>query len=78
MSDSKYGQWQPIETAPTDGTWFLACKPKLAAFVALILDTDHPDCEYDGGVHCSWDHKYVDGVTHWMPLPVAPEDPGHA
>jgi len=33
---------------------------------------DHPDCEFDGGVHEAWTHAYVGGVTHWMPLPAAP------
>lgn len=66
------GGWHPIETAPTDGTEFLAHKPKIGVFAALILDSDHPDCEFDGGVHCGWDHKYVEGVTHWTPLPEPP------
>lgn len=63
--------WQPIETAPKDG-WFLAFKPGTAHIVGTILDSDHPDCEFDGGVHEAWSHRYVDGVTHWMPLPAAP------
>ncbi|MEN9885585.1 MAG: hypothetical protein RL758_163 [Pseudomonadota bacterium] len=63
--------WQPIETAPKDG-YFLAFKPGTAHIVATILDMDHPDCEYDGGVHEAWSLNFVDGVTHWMPLPSAP------
>ena len=68
-------KWMDIKTAPTDGTKFIAYKPgHVGIFTALILESDHPDCEYDGGVHSSWDHSYVDGVTHWMPLPQPPQD----
>lgn len=70
--DAEIARWQPIETAPTDGSEFLASKPGIGPIVARILDTDHPDCEFDGGVHEAWSHQYVDGVTHWMPLPAAP------
>jgi hypothetical protein len=64
--------WQPIESAPKDG-WFLAFKPSCAVIVGTILDGDHPDCEFDGGVHEGWSHQYVDGITHWMPLPEPPK-----
>jgi hypothetical protein len=64
-------QWRPIETAPKDG-YFLAFKPGTRHILATILDMEHPDCEFDGGVHEAWSHDYVDGVTHWMPLPSEP------
>jgi len=64
--------WQPISTAPTDGSQFLAFKPSVGHFVARILDMEHPDCEYDGGVHEAWGHKFVDDVAAWMPLPPPP------
>lgn len=65
-------QWQPIDTAPKDGSQFLAFKPGTGHFVARILDMEHPDCEYDGGVHEAWSHKFVDDVKAWTPLPPRP------
>lgn len=65
-------KWMPIETAPKDG-WFLATKPGWTIpIVGTILDSDHPDCEFDGEVHEAWSHQHVDGITHWMPLPEPP------
>jgi len=72
--EAKRHELRPIETAPGFGEEFLAFKPGVGFFCARILDTDHPDCEYDGGVHCAWDHAYVGGVTHWVPLPSSPLD----
>ena len=66
--------WRPIESAPEDG-WFLAFKPGVQVIVGTILDGDHPDCEFDGGVHEAWSHQHVDGITHWQPLPAAPAQP---
>ena len=66
--------WQPIETAPED-VFILGHKPGTAHLVGTILDMGHPDCEFDGGFHEAWSLKFVDGVTHWMPLPAAPASP---
>jgi hypothetical protein len=69
------GQWQPIETAPRDGS------------LVLLQPCDHRELPFIG----SWDHVgrfttspkmwlgYTYGamsegdVTHWMPLPEPPE-----
>ncbi|MFK3845305.1 DUF551 domain-containing protein [Stenotrophomonas sp. NPDC078853] len=66
-------QWQPIESAPKDGTEFQAFKQGIGQFTALILTSEHMDCQYEGGVHCAWDHEYVEDVSHWQPLPAPPE-----
>lgn len=76
--------WQPIETAPKDGTWVLIAggsadvyhddrnePPMVAACYALnppYADGDWVFCSYDGGYYGRWVKP-----THWMPLPEAPE-----
>lgn len=72
-------EWQPIETAPKDGTAFLA----IEAFSRVDEEDNlHPgDCEV-----VKWS-KTADGwiafgvklgsfePTHWMPLPPPPDTP---
>ena len=59
-------EWQPIETAPKDGTYVLLYEPR---------NDDH---DYEiGFFECSeWfgpDHIYTIDATHWMPLPEPPK-----
>lgn len=62
--------WRPIETAPKDGTWFLAYWP-VQTFEDRIQTTQwlHGDCRF---VDAS---DFMDHIqpTHWQPLPAAPE-----
>lgn len=66
-------EWQPIETAPRDGT---------AVFVSLIgSDIPHPARFENGEWRMTWDRyalSDLDGPTHWMPLPAAPNQEGGA
>ena len=62
--------WQPIETAPKDGTRILV-RGGGNVFVAgwgTVFDTTDGWCI----VNDAW--LAHDEVTHWMPLPKAPED----
>jgi len=60
--------WQPIETAPMDGTAILACNVGCRPFV----------CFWSHIHSCGWisaigyDSEGV-SFTHWMPLPLPPE-----
>ena len=69
-------EWQPIETAPKDGTWVLAC--------GGILDV-YPAEDVPPMVAVRWQQNWwlVSAVdagqllsyerpTHWMPLPAPP------
>lgn len=66
-------EWQPIETAPRDGTEFLCFKRSIKTIVVCTwLDEDHPDCDGDAP-HVTWDHSPLFDATHWAPLPPPPQ-----
>ena len=57
--------WQPIETAPRDGTVVLAYDPNWYRY-------PHP-MEYRDGAWSLWFHDVgAMRPTHWMPLPEPP------
>jgi hypothetical protein len=67
--------WQPIETAPKDGTPVLIYEPGTPPQMGLQMVVAH----YDGhwGPEHRWRGTYGDGdaswnPTHWMPLPPRP------
>lgn len=72
-------EWQPIETAPKDGTHILIATPGRSVLIAYWREEalferfekgaawQVFDCE-DGWY--SWAEKEA---THWMPLPEAPK-----
>ena len=76
-------KWQPIETAPKDGTPILALDwlfhtniPKPAI---MYWGEDHRGgawCDYasweDPAEHTGWEYEMV---SHWMPLPELPKNP---
>jgi hypothetical protein len=62
--------WQPIETAPKDGSPILAYQPDGGCVVISWVEY------FDGGG--VWTVDWVDGAepptpTHWMPLPEPPK-----
>lgn len=71
---NKSFDWQPIETAPKDGTWILVTgwdgglpNPK-RYYCTCRFDKDW------GSFLESSDYVACDDFTHWRPLPVSPED----
>lgn len=71
--------WQPIETAPKDGTDLLIFDPRMPVCTAYWSDSvwasvNNPTRGQGGGwvqeVHRS--DTFVYSPTHWMPLPPAP------
>jgi hypothetical protein len=62
--------WQPIETAPRDGTWFLAFgkhSRDRCTMMVICWDGDPDWVSADDGYR-----PYL-SPTHWMPLPNPPK-----
>ena len=55
--------WQPIETAPRDGTRFIAWWQPCAQ----VPDGRWHECQWTGG---GWYHPFFTEPTHWKPPPV--------
>lgn len=71
-------EWQPIETAPRDGTWLLLT----GGDIQYGWDGDTvPPCVCGHSSGREWQFAWYDGgaygeylrPTHWMPLPAPPE-----
>ena len=74
-------EWQPIETAPKDGTavmLFSTTWPKEWGDVPVIGKA-YEVIDYETRQHISYGWQDVDGcafqegLTHWMPLPEPPK-----
>lgn len=81
-------EWQPIETAPKDGSMFLCW---ISAVRYGETDEGQPYQQDASQIDFCWWRDGVDGngyldpacgqigdsqsVTHWMPLPAAPKEP---
>lgn len=82
-------EWQPIETAPQDGTRVILWRgfTSLGVWKEMVVGEWHsgawvwPSEGDNPSTHGEWteddlDFGYVDhkSFTHWMPLPEPPED----
>ena len=56
-------RWQPIETAPKDGTTIIVYEPGLYQTAA-----------WTGGGWTNASDSWLGDVTHWMPLPKPPKE----
>ena len=72
-------QWQPIETAPTDGTVILVYRRDQGRFCAHyvapadIIDSDDCKPQWFSTHGDSLDASNGTMPTHWQPLPAPPE-----
>lgn len=60
-------KWQPIETAPKDGTWVLV-RSGVKRTVIAKWSKDW------GGWIVQYSAMGISRATHWMPLPPQPEE----
>lgn len=70
-------EWQPIETAPRDGTRVLVWVPKYAEHFVAALMTCPDDGDQQWIVARFHEPKIsviAPSPTHWMPLPEPPPD----
>jgi hypothetical protein len=69
-------EWQPIETAPKDGTWFLGFR--VSPFAECQIQVWHwmkdilPEFQGWQNANDTCDFE-EDWPTHWMPLPEPPK-----
>jgi hypothetical protein len=67
---SETTDWQPIKTAPKDGTTILVFRPEATGQYIPLVGSDYFDPTYNGG---RWMRSNPDTrPTHWMPLPEPP------
>lgn len=68
-------EWQPIETAPKDGTAILVWDGKLV-YEAEWWDAWYADSSKPGWMiaNCDEEYGFYVKATHWMPLPTPPTD----
>jgi hypothetical protein len=59
-------QWQPISTAPKDGSWIIGTSDTLGRPVLCRWNSFHP-------TKGSWESGHLAQPTHWIPLPKAPK-----
>ena len=68
-----FSEWQPIETAPKDGTHILVCGPHNNG--SQYMDV----CGWPKNWTSKWPVAYMAYAagepTHWMPLPTPPTNP---
>jgi hypothetical protein len=91
MKDRAEAAWQPIETAPKDGTlimiWWLPLRydgsllhPEKELAAGHIMDGIRYDADLQtwmrGGTYA--DYRNNIKPTHWMPLPAPPSNPSPA
>lgn len=76
-------EWQPIETAPRDGTPILLSNGRSCVHLAWYRDSDEPypwflvdNFDFVTGEDCvdriELNSAMESWATHWMPIPAAP------
>ena len=72
MAEAAAGEWQPIETAPKDGTLIIAYRPKGNKYIRNVSQDYWMITETGRGVWAK-SNSYRE-PTHWHPLPAPPKN----
>lgn len=68
-------QWQPIETAPKDGTSVLVCSGQIVGEAAYRSEDEYPAWWWAGTSPDDYCGDMIDPQPHiWMPLPAPPPE----
>lgn len=70
LENAQIPEWQPIETAPKDGTQFIVSDGECIA-IGEWANYPEPIDVFDPTCHGIF--KDTDKITHWRPLPARPE-----
>lgn len=62
-------KWQPIETAPKDGTIVLVYAKETQEYAIVFWNRYYREWNQR-----SMEEEELESPTHWMPLPEAPEE----
>ncbi len=69
----RHGEWQPIKTAPTDGTEFIGYGKRHGTYGYTDDEWTWTGCRWSNGAWCTTkaEPRYSHGFTfsHWYPLP---------
>jgi len=69
-------KWQPIETAPRDGTpilaWPIRAIHGVVPYVVVALDLENGGKVHETWIEAAGTEWATYYPTHWMPLPDAP------
>lgn len=76
---SEFGKWEPIETAPKDGTEIMVYYPTWNGDDCVMLPAEWDKGregmeEIEGTWFCVIYGHLGDGATHWQPLPPTPTE----
>lgn len=66
--------WQPIESAPKDGTYILAINARTNPGRQHVVHYSERYNDRFTWVTDSAPMSFVNGITHWMPLPEPPQE----
>lgn len=70
--------WQPIETAPKDGTHILVYPALMGVPLVASWKSKSDDFDYIGFWRNPMTEKAVPYMpTHWMPIPKPPQEENH-
>jgi hypothetical protein len=61
-------KWQPIETAPKDGTRVLLHSPSTHTYTGIVASWCLIEERWE-----EWGDYYPCSPTHWMPIPEPPD-----